>query len=196
MPDRRLRAAVLISGRGTNMLALAEAAARPDYPVALALVIANRADAIGLETARALGLATLAIPHRAYAGREAFDAALSDALEAHGVELVILAGFMRILTPGFIRRWEGRILNIHPSLLPKYPGLDTNARAIAAGDTEAGCTVHVVTETLDDGPILAQARVPVLAGDSADGLAARVLEAEHALYPQAVAAYALDLLRR
>lgn len=196
MPDRRLRAAVLISGRGTNMLALAEAAARPDYPVALALVIANRADAIGLETARALGLATLAIPHRAYAGREAFDAALSDALEAHGVELVILAGFMRILTPGFIRRWEGRILNIHPSLLPKYPGLDTHARAIAAGDTEAGCTVHVVTETLDDGPILAQARVPVLAGDSADGLAARVLEAEHALYPQAVAAYALDLLRR
>ena len=196
MPDRRLRAAVLISGRGTNMLALAEAAARPDYPVALALVIANRADAIGLETARALGLAALAIPHRAYAGREAFDAALSDALEAHGVELVILAGFMRILTPGFIRRWEGRILNIHPSLLPKYPGLDTHARAIAAGDTEAGCTVHVVTETLDDGPILAQARVPVLAGDSADGLAARVLEAEHALYPQAVAAYALDLLRR
>lgn len=196
MPDRRLRAAVLISGRGTNMLALAEAAARPDYPVALALVIANRADAIGLETARALGLATLAIPHRAYAGREAFDAALSDALEAHGVELVILAGFMRILTPGFIRRWEGRILNIHPSLLPKYPGLDTHARAIASGDTEAGCTVHVVTETLDDGPILAQARVPVLAGDSADGLAARVLEAEHALYPQAVAAYALDLLRR
>lgn len=196
MPDRRLRAAVLISGRGTNMLALAEAAARPDYPVALALVIANRADAIGLETARALGLATLAIPHRDYAGREAFDAALSDALEAHGVELVILAGFMRILTPGFIRRWEGRILNIHPSLLPKYPGLDTHARAIAAGDAEAGCTVHVVTEALDDGPILAQARVPVLAGDSADGLAARVLEAEHALYPQAVAAYALDLLRR
>ena len=190
MPDRRLRAAVLISGRGTNMLALAEAAARPDYPVALALVIANRADAIGLETARALGLATLAIPHRAYAGREAFDAALSDALEAHGVELVILAGFMRILTPGFIRRWEGRILNIHPSLLPKYPGLDTHARALAAGMMVHGCTVHEVTPELDAGPILGQAVIPVRPGDTPDSLAARVLPMEHRLYPAVLRRFA------
>jgi formyltetrahydrofolate-dependent phosphoribosylglycinamide formyltransferase len=123
--------------------------------------------------------------------REAFDAALSETLDAHGITAIALAGFMRILTPGFIRRWQGRIVNIHPSLLPLYPGLDTHARALAAGDTHAGCTVHLVTEELDSGPILAQAHVPILPGDTPDSLAARVLEAEHRLYPPALA----DFLR-
>ena len=189
------RVAILISGGGSNMLALVRDMAG-DHPARPVLVASNDPAAGGLAKAAALGIPTAALDHRDYPTREAFEAELSHLIDTARPDMICLAGFMRILTPGFIRRWEGRILNIHPSLLPKYPGLDTHARAIAAGDTEAGCTVHVVTETLDDGPILAQARVPVLAGDSADGLAARVLEAEHALYPQAVAAYALDLLRR
>lgn len=187
------RIAVLLSGRGSNMVALAEAARAPGFPATLALVVSNRPQAEGLATAAALGFETLALPHGAYPDRAAFDAALSAALRAHAIDLVVLAGFMRILTPGFIRDWEGRILNIHPSLLPKYPGLDTHARALAAGDSEAGCTVHVVTETLDDGPILAQARVPIRPGDTAETLAARVLEAEHRLYPVAVADFARRL---
>jgi formyltetrahydrofolate-dependent phosphoribosylglycinamide formyltransferase len=189
MPKRRL--AVLISGRGSNMEALARAAQAPDYPGDIVLVAASKAGAAGLETAAALGLATAAIPSRDHPTRESFDDALTAALEAHGTEAIALAGFMRILTPGFIRRWQGRIVNIHPSLLPKYPGLDTHARALEAGDAEAGCTVHIVTEILDDGPILAQARVPVRPGDTAETLAARVLEQEHRLYPDALA----DFLR-
>jgi formyltetrahydrofolate-dependent phosphoribosylglycinamide formyltransferase len=136
-----------------------------------------------------MGLDTVALPHRSYPDREAYDAALTRTLLAHAIDVVALAGFMRILTPGFVRRWEGRIVNIHPSLLPRHQGLDTHARAIAAGDTEAGCTVHLVTERLDDGPILAQARVPILGDDTADSLARRVLAAEHQLYPQALARF-------
>lgn len=191
MPRRRL--AVLISGRGSNMEALARAAQAPDYPAEIVLVASSKAGAAGLETAAALGLPTITIPSRDHPGRDSFDAALTAALEANGTEAIALAGFMRILTPGFIRRWHGRIVNIHPSLLPKYPGLDTHARALAAGDTEAGCTVHIVTETLDDGPTLAQARVPILAHDTPETLAARVLEAEHRLYPQALADFLCTL---
>jgi phosphoribosylglycinamide formyltransferase 1 len=184
---RKRRLAVLISGRGSNMEALASAATDPAWPAEIALVLASRANAPGLETATALGLPTTAIPSRDHPSRESFDAALTAALEAHGTEAIALAGFMRILSPGFIRRWQGHIVNIHPSLLPRYPGLDTHARAIAAGDTQAGCTVHMVTETLDDGPILAQASVPILPADTPETLAARVLAEEHRLYPQALA---------
>ena len=187
MPRRRV--AVLLSGRGTNMPALAEAARAPDYPAEIVLVLSNRAAATGLEVARALGIATATVPGKDFPDRESFDSAITAVLDAHEVELIALAGFMRILTPGFVRHWAGRMLNIHPSLLPLYPGLDTHARAIAAGDTEAGCTVHVVTEELDAGPVLAQARVPILPDDTADALAARVLVAEHSLYPQALAEF-------
>jgi formyltetrahydrofolate-dependent phosphoribosylglycinamide formyltransferase len=187
MPKRKL--AVLISGRGSNMEALAKAAQAPDYPAEIVLVLSSKANAAGLETAAALGLPAVTIPSRDHPTRESFDAALTLALEAHGAEAIALAGFMRILTPGFIRRWQGRIVNIHPSLLPKYPGLDTHARALEAGDAEAGCTVHIVTEALDDGPTLAQARVPIRPGDTPESLAARVLDAEHRLYPKALAAF-------
>ncbi|MBS3961680.1 MAG: phosphoribosylglycinamide formyltransferase [Sandarakinorhabdus sp.] len=185
MPKPRL--AILISGRGSNMVALAKAAQKPDYPAVVALVLSNRADAGGLETAARMGIETLALPHRGFATRADFDAALCAELKARRIDMIALAGFMRILTPGFIRQWEGRIVNIHPSLLPEYRGLDTHARALAAHDTEAGCTVHVVTERLDDGPILAQARVPILPDDCEATLAARVLEEEHRIYPPALA---------
>lgn len=191
MPKHKL--AVLISGRGSNMEALARAGQAPDYPAEIILVAASKANAAGLETAAAMGLPTLAIPARDHPTRDSFDAALTAALEAHGTQAIALAGFMRILTPGFIRRWQGRIVNIHPSLLPKYPGLDTHARALAAGDAHGGCTVHIVTETLDDGPILAQAQVPILPGDTADMLAQRVLEQEHQLYPRALATFLATL---
>jgi formyltetrahydrofolate-dependent phosphoribosylglycinamide formyltransferase len=185
MPRKRI--AVLLSGRGSNMLALADAARDPGFPGEIVLVLSNRTTAAGLAAAQALGLPTAVVSAKAHPDRESFDAAVSAELEAHGVEAIALAGFMRILTPGFVRRWAGRMVNIHPSLLPLYPGLDTHARALAAGDAEAGCTVHLVTEELDAGPILAQARVPVAPGDTPDTLAARVLAAEHRLYPVAVA---------
>lgn len=193
MPERRVRLGVLISGRGSNMEAVAKAAAHPGYPAQIAVVISNKAHAAGLATAAGMGLATAVLPHRAYPDRAAFDAALDALLRQHRVELVVLAGFMRVLTAGFVHRWAGRIVNIHPSLLPLYPGLDTHARALAAGDTEAGCTVHIVTEHLDDGPLLAQARVPVCPGDTADMLAARVLHEEHRIYPEAIATLAATL---
>ncbi len=192
-PCRRVRLGVLISGRGSNMEALAKAAARPDYPAEIVLVLSNKADAAGLVIASDMGIPTLALPHRAYASRSDFDTALDTALRQHGVELIVLAGFMRILTPAFVQSWPGRIINIHPSLLPLYPGLDTHARALAAGDSEAGCTVHLVTEALDDGPALAQARVPVLAGDTPETLAARVLAEEHRIYPEAIARLARSI---
>jgi len=185
----RARLAVLISGRGSNMVALAEAAQAPDYPAEIVLVLSNRADAGGLDTAARMGIEAMALPHTGYATRAEFDSALSAALKARRIDVIALAGFMRILTPGFIGAWDGRIVNIHPSLLPKYQGLDTHARAIAQGDAEAGCTVHVVTERLDDGPILAQARVPVRADDGEASLAARVLVEEHRIYPAALAAH-------
>ncbi|MFC0634375.1 phosphoribosylglycinamide formyltransferase [Brevundimonas balnearis] len=182
--------AVLISGGGSNMAALIEAARAPDCPYRVALALSNRPDARGLERARALGVNAEAIDHRPFGkDREAHEREIDGRLRAHGVEVVALAGYMRVLTPWLCERWSGRMLNIHPSLLPRHPGLDTHARAIAAGDAEAGCTVHLVTAGVDEGPILAQSRVPILAGDTAEALAARVLEAEHSLYPSALAAF-------
>lgn len=189
----RVRTAVLISGRGSNMECIARAAQDPAYPADIQLVLSNRPQAAGLDIARAMGIDTLAISHRDFPSRELFDTAISHELQARSIEMIVLAGFMRILSPQFIADWPGRILNIHPSLLPKYPGLDTHARAIAAGDSEAGCSVHLVTEVLDGGPVLAQQAVPILPGDDADSLSERVLAAEHRLYPQAVADYARKL---
>jgi formyltetrahydrofolate-dependent phosphoribosylglycinamide formyltransferase len=196
MPDvvaGRLRVAVLISGAGSNMAALIDAARDADAPFEIAVVVSNRPDAGGLAVAGAKGVATAVVDHAPFGrDREAHERALHTVLESHGVEVVALAGYMRLLTPWLVSRWAGRMLNIHPSLLPKYPGLDTHARALAAGDGEAGCTVHLVTEGVDDGPVLAQARVPVLPDDTPGSLAQRVLAAEHGLYPRALA----DFCRR
>jgi phosphoribosylglycinamide formyltransferase-1 len=162
-----------------------------DHPARPVFVLANDPAAGGLAKARDLGLPALAVDHRPFRGdRAAFEAALSEAIAPFAPDILCLAGFMRVLTPGFVGRWQGRMLNVHPSLLPKYRGLDTHARAIAAGDTEAGCTVHEVTPALDDGPILGQARVPVRPGDTAETLAARVLPAEHRLYPAVLRRFA------
>jgi formyltetrahydrofolate-dependent phosphoribosylglycinamide formyltransferase len=186
----KARIGILISGRGSNMEALIQAAKAPDYPAEIALVISNRADAPGLEIARSDGVKALAIPSKPFGkNREAHETAIDAALVGQNVDLVCLAGYMRLLTPYFVRRWSGRMLNIHPSLLPAYPGLDTHARVLAAGEHTHGCTVHIVTETMDEGPILAQASVPVLPGDTEEKLAARVLAQEHTLYPAALAAY-------
>ncbi|MBA4805552.1 MAG: phosphoribosylglycinamide formyltransferase [Brevundimonas sp.] len=191
---RRRRAAVLISGTGSNMAALVEAARQDDCPYAVALVLSNRPDAAGLARAAEAGVPTLAVDHRPFAGdREAHERAIDEALRRHEIEVVALAGYMRLLTPWLVGRWSGRMLNIHPSLLPKHPGLDTHARALAAGDTEAGCTVHLVTEGVDEGPALAQARVPVQPDDTPDSLARRVLAAEHRLYPRALAEFCRSL---
>ena len=185
---RRVRTAVLLSGRGSNMEALVAAARDPAYPAEIALVLSNKADAGGLAAARAAGIAAEAVEARPFGrDREAHERALHARLEAHGIELVALAGYMRVLTPWLVGRWAGRMLNIHPSLLPHFPGLDTHARALAAGHAEAGCTVHLVTEGVDEGPALGQARVPVLPGDTPDALAARVLTEEHRLYPRVLA---------
>ena len=182
-----LKVAVLISGRGSNMAALLAAAAAPGYPAEVALVLSNRPGAAGLDHARARGVEALCIDHRPYGrDRAAHEAAIHAALQARGIGLVCLAGYMRLLTPYFVNAWAGRMLNIHPSLLPAFPGLDTHARALAAGCKLHGCTVHLVTEAVDAGPILAQAAVPVLPGDDADSLAARVLRQEHLLYPLAL----------
>jgi formyltetrahydrofolate-dependent phosphoribosylglycinamide formyltransferase len=183
----RKRVAVLISGRGSNMRALVEAAAAPDYPATIVGVLSNRADAAGLGFARENGIPTAVRSHRDYSDRDSFDAALDDVLTGWQAEIVCLAGFMRILSSGFVARWQGRMINIHPSLLPEFRGLHTHQRALGAGATEHGCTVHFVTEGLDEGPTILQARVPVLASDDAESLAARVLEAEHRLYPEALA---------
>ena len=177
-----MRVAILISGGGSNMAALVDSMVG-DHPARPVLVLSNRPGAGGLEKAAARGIPTAAVDHRAFASREAFEAALDAELRKAAPDLICLAGFMRVLTPGFVERWSGRMLNVHPSLLPKYPGLDTHARAIAAGDAEAGASIHEVTAVLDAGPVLGQARVPVLAGDTPDALAARVLRAEHVLYP-------------
>ena len=183
------RIAILISGGGSNMLALLDSLTG-DHPGRAVLVASNDPGAGGLVKAAARGVATAAVDHRAFAkDRVAFEAALLRHIEAAEPDILCLAGFMRVLTPGFVSRFEGRMLNIHPSLLPKYPGLHTHQRAIDAGDTEAGCTVHEVTAVLDDGPLLGQARVPVLPGDTADTLAARVLVQEHRLYPAVLRRY-------
>jgi phosphoribosylglycinamide formyltransferase-1 len=187
---------ILISGGGSNMAAIVRAAQREDwlahYGARVAAVISNRAEAGGLTLAREQGIATTVLAHSAYSSREAFDAALAQAIDCYDAPeqpvLVVLAGFMRILTPGFVARYVGRLLNIHPSLLPAFPGLHTHQRALEAGCKLAGATVHQVTAELDHGPILAQAAVPVLPGDDADTLAARVLSQEHLIYPRAIAA--------
>ncbi len=182
---------ILISGRGSNMEALLRAAAAPGYPAEIALVLANNPDAPGLVAARAAGIAGIAIDHRPFRrDRGAHEAAIAAALDAADVEIVCLAGYMRLLTPFLVTRYAGRMLNIHPSLLPAFPGLDTHARALAAGVKLHGCTVHLVTEAMDEGPILAQAAVPILPGDDEASLAARVLAQEHRLYPAALAALA------
>lgn len=184
----RRRVAVLISGSGSNMAALIDAAGQSDVPFEVVLVLSNKAEAGGLAVAEAKGVPTAVVDHAPFGkDRAAHEQAIQTVLEAHGVEVVALAGYMRLLTPFLVGRWAGRMLNIHPSLLPKYPGLDTHARAIAVGDAEAGCTVHLVTEGVDEGPVLGQARVPVLDDDTPASLAQRVLAAEHTLYPQALA---------
>lgn len=187
---KRVRTAVLISGRGSNMKALLDAAKDPTYPAEIVLVVANVPGAGGLDIARAAGIDTATIDHRGKGGREAFERELHARLLEAGTELVCLAGFMRLLTPFFVDAWAGKMLNIHPSLLPAFPGLDTHQRALDAGVKFGGCTVHFVTSEMDVGPIVAQAAVPILPGDDAPTLAARVLVAEHKLYPAALAAVA------
>ena len=182
----RLRVGILISGSGTNLQALIDDCARADAASEIALVLSNRGDAFGLTRAARAGLPHRVIDHRAYETRAAFEQALSEALEGSGVELVCLAGFMRVLTAAFVERWRDRLINIHPSLLPAFKELDTHARAIEAGVRIAGCTVHFVRPEVDSGPIIVQAAVPVLPDDTAESLAARVLRAEHRCLPLAV----------
>ena len=183
----RKRVAILISGRGSNMVALIAAAKTPDYPAEIALVISNRPDAAGLARARAEKIPTAVVDHTRYGkDREAFERALEAELEAHRIELVCLAGFMRLLSPWLVERWRGRMLNIHPALLPAFKGLDTHRRALAAGAKTHGATVHLVVPDVDSGPIVLQEAVPIVAGDTEETLAARVLAVEHRLYPQAL----------
>jgi len=179
------RIGILISGRGSNMAALIDAARAPGCPFEVAIVASDNADAPGLAHAAAQGIATFVGPK----GKIAREAAIDAVFRAHAVETIALAGYMRLLSDEFVGRWRGRIVNIHPSLLPRYKGLDTHARAIAAGDTESGCSVHVVTEALDGGAVLGQARVAILPGDTAERLAERVLAAEHLLYPKVLAEF-------
>ena len=188
--SERRRVAILISGGGSNMAALLDDMADRSHPAAPVLVLSNVSGAGGLAKAAARGVPVAVRDHRAYPDRSSFESALDAALSKSAPDILCLAGFMRILTPGFVARWEGRVLNIHPSLLPRYPGLNTHARAIEAGDAMAGCTVHEVTADLDAGPIRGQARVPIVAGDTPERLAARVLEAEHRLYPAVLRRFA------
>lgn len=182
----RKRVAILISGRGSNMTALIEAAGDADFPAEIALVVSNRPDAKGLAFAQARDIATAVVDHRAFPSRETFEDALAAKLRAASIDIVCLAGFLRMLTARFVEPWRGRMLNIHPSLLPEFKGLDTHARALAAGAKIHGCTVHFVVPELDSGPIVLQARVPVVEGDDEDSLAERVLSAEHRIYPAAL----------
>jgi phosphoribosylglycinamide formyltransferase 1 len=183
---QRLPVVVLISGRGSNMRVLAERAAAGELAIDVRAVLSDKADASGLQVARELDIATETLASRSFADREAFDAALADRIESRAPKLVVLAGYMRILSPAFVRRFMGRLVNIHPSLLPKYPGLHTHERVLQAGDAVHGATVHFVTNDLDAGPPIIQARVPVMPGDTLDSLSARVQRAEHIIYPLAV----------
>jgi phosphoribosylglycinamide formyltransferase 1 len=190
-PATKARVAILISGRGSNMASLVAATRDPDYPAEVALVVSNRPDAAGLALARDAGVSALAIDHRRFPGdRAAHEAAIDAALRDARAGIVCLAGYMRLLTPFLVDAWRGRMLNIHPSLLPAFPGLDTHARALAAGVKLHGCTVHLVTQAMDEGPILAQAAVPVLLGDTEAMLADRVLAQEHRIYPLALRCFA------
>jgi phosphoribosylglycinamide formyltransferase 1 len=192
----RKRAAVLISGRGSNMVALIEAAKAADYPAEIALVVSNEPAAEGLKHAAQAGVATAVVDHRPFGkDREAFERALDRELAAHGIEIVCLAGFMRLLTPWFVRQWEGRLINIHPALLPAFKGLDTHRRAIEAGAAEHGATVHFVVPEMDSGPVILQRAVPVKPGDTEQALAVRVLAVEHEIYPQALRLLAEGRLR-
>ena len=191
----RVRTAVLISGRGSNLKSLIDACAAPDFPAEIVLVISNVESAGGLAFARDANIATKVIPHKPFPSREAFDAEIDAALREARVELVCEAGFMRIHSEWFVKRWEGRILNIHPSLLPKFPGVKVHEQVLAAGETESGATVHFVTPELDAGPAIAQAHVPVLPDDTVETLSARVLETEHTLYPKALRLVAEKLVR-
>jgi phosphoribosylglycinamide formyltransferase-1 len=182
----KLKVGVLISGRGSNLAALIEAAKASDYPAEIGCVVSNREAAPGLAIAAAAGLSTAIVSHRDHADRESFDRAVSAELERHGVELVVLAGFMRIFSPWFPTRWKDRLINIHPSLLPAFKGLHVQRQALEAGVRVSGCTAHLVTPDLDSGPIIAQAAVPVLPGDTEETLAARILRQEHRLYPLVV----------
>jgi phosphoribosylglycinamide formyltransferase 1 len=183
---RKTRTAILISGRGSNMRSLVAAAQAADYPAEIVLVVSNRPDAAGVPWAVEQGLPTVVIDHKAHATRADFERALQSALDTHGVELVALAGFMRLMTPEFVEHWRDRMINIHPSLLPSFKGLNTHERAIEAGVKIAGCTVHFVRAEMDDGPIIAQAAVAVRSSDTAKTLADRVLAAEHRIYPAAL----------
>lgn len=191
----RKRVGVLISGSGSNLQALIDAAADPGYPAEIALVISNKADAFGLQRAAKAGIATRVFDHKGYGDRLSFDAAMDAALREAGCEIVCLAGFMRILSQGFVERWAGRMLNIHPSLLPCFKGLHPQRQALEAGVKVAGCTVHLVTPDLDDGPILEQATVPVLDSDDEAALSARILEQEHRIYPKGLATLAGGSIR-
>lgn len=191
----RRRTAILISGRGSNMTALLDAMADPAYPAEPALVLANRPEAAGLAAAAARAVPTRAVDHKAFPAREAFERALDAALTQAEADLVCLAGFMRVLTPWLIARWQGRLINIHPSLLPAFPGLDTHARALAARVAVHGCTVHFVTQGVDEGPIIGQAALAIRDGEDADALASRVLALEHRLYPLCLAAVARGGIR-
>ena len=187
MTKPKKRVAILISGRGSNMMALIEAAKAVDYPAEIVGVFSNKVDAPGLDFARANGVPTVAVSHKDFASREAFDAVIDETLAGWRADYVCLAGFMRIFSQGFAQKWAGRMLNIHPSLLPLHKGLKPQQQALDAGDTESGCTVHWVIPDLDDGPTILQARVPVEPDDTADTLAARILVEEHKAYPQALA---------
>ena len=182
----KTRTAILISGRGSNMVAIAKAAQDDAYPASIALVISNRPEAAGLHKADAMGITAIAIDHKDYKSREAFEDELHAALLAHNIEFVVCAGFMRVLTASFVEKWSGKMINIHPSLLPKYKGLNTHARALAAGDSEHGCTVHWVSEGVDEGEIIDQARLQIRPSDTADDLASRLQPLEQSLYPQAL----------
>jgi len=191
----KLRVAILISGRGSNMDALIAAARAPEFPAEIALVASNRPDAAGLAKAKAAGIAVAAVDHKIFAGREEFERSLDLVLETHRIDFICLAGFMRLLTPWFIGKWRGHMLNIHPALLPSFRGLHTHERALADGVKIHGCTVHFVVPEMDEGPIVAQAAVPVLDDDTAETLGARVLAQEHAIYPMALRLVAAGLLQ-
>ena len=178
------RHAVLISGTGSNLQAIVDAIDAGELPARISLVLSNKAGAAGLARAERAGVPAEAIDHRGFPDRAAFDQAMIERIDAHGADTVVLAGFMRILSPGFVRHYQGRLINIHPSLLPKYPGLNTHARALEAGDREHGCSLHFVTDELDGGPLIAQARFPVAANDTAETLSEKVQAREHRLYPQ------------
>jgi len=195
MPSKTCDVVVLLSGTGSNLQALIDSTRTGDSPVRICVVISNRADAYGLQRAKDAGIATAVLDHKAFDGREAFDAALVELIDGYRPQLVVLAGFMRILSAGFVRHYQGRLLNIHPSLLPKYKGLHTHQRALEAGDAEHGCSVHFVTEELDGGPLVVQAVIPVELDDTPEGLAQRVHSQEHLIYPLAVRWFAEGRLR-